>query len=191
MTVPGRCGPTSKLAALLLSGALIITACGSGSGSKGPGVASVSPSGSASSSPGAPRASMLAYARCMRAHGLTDFPDPGANGNLQLNADQGSNLDPNSVAFKAADAACKSLLPAPQAAPGGAKAQNLRYARCMRAHGISDFPDPKPDGTLQIQSSPGSDLDPNNPQYKAANDACKKYQPNGGAGGSAQTGSGS
>jgi hypothetical protein len=189
MSAPGRRGPTSALAALLLSAALI-TACGSGSGSKGPGVASVSPSGNASSSTGSPKASMLAYSRCMRAHGLPNFPDPNANGNLSLNADQGSNLDPNSAAFKAADAACKSLLPAPQA-QGGAKAQNLRYAQCMRAHGISDFPDPNPDGGLRIQSSPGSDLDPNNPQYKAANDACKKYQSNGGAGGTTQTGSGS
>jgi hypothetical protein len=49
----------------------------------------------------------------------------------------------------------------------------------MRAHGISDFPDPKPDGTLQIQASPRSDLNPNNPQFQAAHDACKKYQPAG------------
>jgi hypothetical protein len=58
----------------------------------------------------------------------------------------------------------------------------------MRAHGISDFPDPKPDGSLQIQNSPGSDLDPNNPQYKAAHDACKHYMPGGGAGGTLGTG---
>jgi hypothetical protein len=189
MSAPGRRGATSKLTALLLSGALI-TACGSGGGSKGPGVASVSPSGGASSSAGSPKASMLAYARCMRAHGITNFPDPNASGNLELNGEQGSDLDPNSVAFKAADAACKSLMPAVQA-PKGAKAQNLAYARCMRAHGISDFPDPAPDGGLRIQSSPGSDLDSSNPRYKAANDACKRYLPNSGAGGSAQTGSGS
>ena len=126
----------------------------------------------------------------MRAHGITNFPDPNANGNLELNGDQGSDLDPNSAAFKAADAACKSLMPAPPA-PKGAKAQNLAYARCMRAHGISDFPDPAPDGGLRIQSSPGSDLDSNNPRYKAAHNACKKNLPSSGAGGSAQTGSGS
>jgi hypothetical protein len=134
---------------------------------------------------------MLAYTRCMRSHGISNFPDPNANGNLQLNADQGSNLDPNSAAFKAADAACKSLLPARQAPPEDMKALNLKFARCMRAHGISDFPDPAPDGGLRIQASPGSDLDPNSPRYKAAHDACKRNLPSGGAGGSAQTGSGS
>jgi hypothetical protein len=44
---------------------------------------------------------------------------------------------------------------------------------------------------LQIQASPGSDLDANNPRYKAANDACKHYLPGGGAGGGLGTGSGS
>jgi hypothetical protein len=51
--------------------------------------------------------------------------------------------------------------------------QALKYATCMRAHGVSDFPDPKPDGSTQIQPTPGSDLDPNNPRFKAV-DACKK-----------------
>jgi hypothetical protein len=134
---------------------------------------------------------MLAHARCMRAHGISNFPDPDANGNLQLNADAGSDLDPNNPRFKAADSACKSLLPPRKAPPKDLKAKTLKYARCMRAHGISDFPDPGPDGTLQIQATPGSDLDPNNPQYKAANDACKKYLPGGGAGGSLSTGSAS
>ena len=115
----------------------------------------------------------------MRAHGITDFPDPDANGNLELT--KGPDLDPNNPAVKAANSACKSLLPAPQAPPKGMKAQNLKYARRMRAHGISDFPDPKPNGSLQIQSSPGGDLDPDNPQFKAAKDACKQYRPGGGA----------
>ena len=187
---------TRRLAFLIagpLACGLFAAACGS-SGSGGPPVASISssPSGSATSSGGSARASMLAYARCMRAHGISDFPDPDANGDLQLNnGGPGSPLDPNNPQFKAADAACKSLRPAPQAPPQGLKAHTLAYARCMRAHGISDFPDPKPDGTLQVQASPGGDLDPNNPLYKAAHDACKKYMPGGGQGGSLSTGSGS
>jgi hypothetical protein len=173
-----------RLAVLIagpLACGLLAAACGS-SGSGGPAVANLSssPSASATSSGGSGHASTLAYARCMRAHGISDFPDPDAHGNLGLNGQPGSDLDPNNPAYKAANSACKSLLPAPQAPPHGAKAQNLRYARCMRAHGISDFPDPKPDGSLQIQPSPGSDLDPNNPQYKAANEACKQYRPGNG-----------
>jgi hypothetical protein len=168
---------------------LLAAGCGS-SGSGAPPVASISssPSASATSSGGSARASMLAYARCMRAHGISDFPDPDAHGDLGLNGQPGSDLDPNNARFKAADAACKALRPAPQPPPKDLRAHTLKYSRCMRAHGISDFPDPKPDGTLQIQASPGSDLNANNPRFKAANDACKKYLPGGGAGGSLSTG---
>jgi hypothetical protein len=170
---------THRLAFLLVAP----IACGLfavGCGSSGSGSPPASSSGSA-------KASLVAYARCMRAHGISDFPDPDANGNLKLQGHGGSDLDPNNPRFKAADTACKSLLPPPQAAPKDLKAQNLKYARCMRAHGIADFPDPQPDGKLKIQLSPGSDLDPNNARYKAADEACKKYQP-GGPGGSRSTG---
>jgi hypothetical protein len=57
----------------------------------------------------------------------------------------------------------------------------------VHAHSISDFPDPDPDRTPQIQASPGSDLDPNNPRYKPTHDACTKYLPGAGAGGSLNT----
>lgn len=172
----------ARLIPSLLACVLFAAACSS-SGTGGRGVASIpsSPSGTASS--GSPRASALAYSRCMRTHGIKDFPDPDANGGIRLNAHPGSDIDPNNPKYQAADSACKSLLPPPQAPPKNLKAQNLKYAQCMRAHGISDFPDPQPDGTLQIQASPGSDLDPNNPRFKSADGACKKYQPAGGGGG--------
>jgi hypothetical protein len=183
----GRRRTRAALVIAALAG-LAVTAAACSSGSKSVGVASVSTSAPTSaSSSGSPRASTLAYSRCMRAHGIKDFPDPNSQGNLTLDAGPGSDLNPNSPRFKAADKACKSLLPPRQAPPAGAKDANLKYARCMRAHGISDFPDPQADGTLRIEAKPGTDLDPNNPQYKAAYEACKRYQPGGGAGGSLQT----
>jgi hypothetical protein len=128
--------------------------------------------------------SALAYSRCMRTHGIKDFPDPNGDGELQLEVHPGSDMDPANATYKAADATCKPLLPAAQKAPAELKAKTLKYAQCMRSHGISDFPDPSADGGLRIQSVPGSDLDPNNPQYKKADAACKKYLPNQGKGGS-------
>jgi len=116
----------------------------------------------------------------MRARGIKDFPDPDSNGEIQIDAGPGSDLSADNPKYQAADSACKSLLPNHGAPPANLKAANLKYAKCMRAHGISDFPDPKPDGTLQIQAKPGGDLDPNNPRFKSANDACKQYLPNGG-----------
>lgn len=150
-----------------------------------PGVASTGkgtakPTASATNTHG----SALAYSKCMRAHGIKDFPDPSANGELSVDAKPGSDLDPNNPTYKSADTACKSLMPPPQQQlPAGLKEANLKYAKCMRSHGVSDFPDPSADGSLQIQSRPGSDLDPNNPTYKAANEACKHLQPGGGDGG--------
>jgi hypothetical protein len=41
----------------------------------------------------------------------------------------------------------------------------------MRANGIPDFPDPSGNG-LRINSSPGSDLNPNNPTFKNAQKKC-------------------
>jgi hypothetical protein len=185
--------PMMRRLAVLIAGplacGLFAAACGS-SGSGRPPVASISSSPSASAtSPGSAKASALAYARCMRGHGITDFPDPDAHGDLSLDPKPGSDLDPNNPAYKAANSACTSLLPPRKAPPKDLKAKNLAYARCMRAHGISDFPDPDPDGNLQIHPTPGSDLDANNPQFKAANEVCKHYLPGGGAGAGLNSGS--
>jgi hypothetical protein len=164
------------LAAALACLALLAAACSSAAGS-GTG---------AGSAGGSARHSELAYSQCMRAHGITHFPDPNAQGDISLNAGPGTGLDPSSPQFKAADNACKSLLPPRRAMSPAqqakARAQSLKYARCMRAHGISDFPDPDSQGGIALKPSPGGDLDPNNPLYQAADKACQHYQPGGGKG---------
>jgi hypothetical protein len=179
-----RAGP---LAAALIAVGLLAAACG---GPAGPAVANAGPTSGAS--PGASgHGSPLAYSRCMRAHGITKFPDPDSHGNLGINAGPGTGIDPNSPQYKAADQACKHLMPAPNPSQAAQdRPALLRYARCMRAHGVTDFPDPNPGGGIQASPTPGSDLDPNNPIYKAANNACKHYQPGGGRGGSMQTSGG-
>ncbi|HEY3033665.1 MAG TPA: hypothetical protein VGJ54_03275 [Streptosporangiaceae bacterium] len=177
-----RAGPrTGGLTAALIAAGLLAAACG---GPAGPGVTNAGPAASASPSASG-HGSALAYARCMRSHGITQFPDPDSNGDIGINGGPGTGLDPHSPQFKAADQACKPLLP-PAQHPNTQqmKAANLNYAKCMRAHGISDFPDPGADGRLRVQDKPGTDLDPNNPQYKTADTACKHYLPNGGKGGS-------
>ena len=66
----------------------------------------------------------------------------------------------------------------------GGMAGLFAYVRCMRSHGIADFPDPTPDpggsgGGLSLSGRPGSDLNPGNPQFSAANRACHSLQPGG------------
>ena len=63
------------------------------------------------------------------------------------------------------------------------EAQLLKYAVCMRAHRIRDFPDPVPSPLggydFHVHISPGSDLDPHTPQYQSADRACQKDLPPG------------
>jgi hypothetical protein len=64
------------------------------------------------------------------------------------------------------------------AGPPGSLAQLESYSKCMRSHGISDFPDPTPNpggpgGGINLNGGPGSDLDPNNPRFNAANQSCQ------------------
>jgi hypothetical protein len=126
----------------------------------------------------------------MRAHGISDFPDPDSHGNLRVQMQPGSDLDPNSARNKAAQQACKALEP-PGSPQEQAKARGLalQYSKCMRDHGIKDFPDPDSQGGIDVAATPGSDLDPNNPLNKAADKACSHLRGgNGGSGASLQPG---
>jgi hypothetical protein len=156
----------------LLAIVLLATACAGGS--NGPGVAGQGASSTPTASPsGDPRDAELAYAKCMREHGISDFPDPQPGGGIAIQAGPGSDLDENNPQFKAADDACKSLLPTPSKQDQQQEFEDmLRFAQCMREHGIADFPDPKPGEGISISTDQGSDLDPNNPQFQAANKAC-------------------
>ena len=89
----------------------------------------------------------LKYARCMRANGVPNFPDPSSGGGFVFQA--GSGVDPSSPAFQAARAKCQKLVPGGPA-PGSTThpsaqwlAHMVKVAQCMRGHGITDFPDPR------------------------------------------------
>lgn len=122
----------------------------------------------------------VAFARCMRSHGISDFPDPNSQGLFVMNPGQHPDLDRNSPTFQSASTACESLRPSVSAAQ---QQQNrtalLQYSQCMRNHGIVDFPDPDSQGLLQVQEDQGGDLDPNNSTFRSAQTACKSLWPNG------------
>ena len=185
MRLINRAGPTAG--ALLLT-ALLAAACGS-SNAKTPGVAALrsSPTSSSSAKSGT-KASAIAYARCMRAHGIKDFPDPNGSGGFVIKAGPHSDLGPDNPQFKRAGNACKALRPQGRslspAEQAKVRAAALKYAQCMRSHGIKDFPDPKSDGSMSIKiNGHSSDLNPNNPQFASADKACKHLMPGGGKGG--------
>jgi hypothetical protein len=86
----------------------------------------------------------LHFSACMRSHGVPNFPDPTSGGGISISSSSG--IDPFSPAFKAAQSACGKLLPGGGPGQGHpsaqAKAQMLAISQCMRAHGITEFPDP-------------------------------------------------
>jgi hypothetical protein len=162
--------PGSRRAGLLAVVAVLATAtaCGGRAPSAGPG--SEGPTGQ-----------MLAYSQCMRAHGVPDFPDPDAAGNIQLAP--GNPDDPlNSSQEQVANETCRHLLPGGGASSSGTRAdrptasQLLKLAQCMRAHGVPSFPDPTGSGgSIALPTS----LDFNSPQFKDAARACKPLIPAG------------
>src|SRR5579859_728386 len=118
------------------------------------------------------------FSACMRKHGVTNFPDPNGQGVITIHS--GMGIDPGSPAFGSARTACEKLLPnggRPTPAQIAQRQQQmLAFSACMRAHGLKDFPDPS-NGGLRIQVHPGSDLDPNNPTFQKAQQACQRYRP--------------
>jgi hypothetical protein len=166
---------------------LVLLAAGCSGGSGGPGVAAIGsiPSAGPSSSPSAGQG-IRAFSECMRAHGIKDFPDPDSGGGIDIHGQPGSDLDPNNPLFRSAQRACQSLMPTPTAEQQQEFMQQaLKFSQCMRAHGISDFPDPKSHGggiEIGVQKGSGTDLNPNNPLFRSAQEACKHYLPGGGKG---------
>jgi hypothetical protein len=79
----------------------------------------------------------------MREHGVPNFPDPGSGGGVQLS---GSSINTQSPAFESAQNACLQLMPGGLPGRGGGSAtrikQGVKIAECMRAHGLTTFPDP-------------------------------------------------
>jgi hypothetical protein len=154
-----------------------------------PGAAAAKPSPSPD-----PYKQALAFSKCMREHGVPDFPDPqsSSSGNaIQINGN-GASLDPSSAQFQAAQQACNKY--APKNAPNGNapsakdKAAMLAFAACMRTHGVPDFPDPQFNngggGGFVVQGgSPNdvpADMRPDSPQFQSAFQACKSKMPGGG-----------
>jgi hypothetical protein len=160
-----RLGPTTTVTTALLT--LVVLAAGCGGDGK--------PSGGAAARSSGIAAKFEAFAKCMRSHGISDFPDPttGPDGSvgIALNGGRGSDLDPNNPRFKAANQACQTLAPAahPAPAPSAQKiAAEVKWARCMRSHGLPSFPDPNGQGAFD-----SSEFDESTPAFQSASKACR------------------
>jgi len=166
-------------AALLIGTAALLTACGSGSPSPG---ASSATSSTSSSIKGYTQA--LAFSRCMRSHGVANFPDPTVHGNQIAFSFSGSGSG-DRTAMQTAQKACEHLLPnggAPSPAQQGQSVQiALKISRCMRTHGYPNFPDPAANGSLNLA---GTGIDTKAAAFQSAIRACSNQAGGGQGGGS-------
>jgi hypothetical protein len=62
----------------------------------------------------------------------------------------------------------------PSAAASSGASQGIKYADCMRKHGVPSFPDPSPNGGVNLPSSINSRA----PAFQSAQQACANMQPN-------------
>lgn len=159
-----------RLIYLSLSAALL-TACG-GSGPTGLSAGAGGPQSGA--------AAAYRYSACMRQHGVSGFPDPrvtthGTETKIALMAPAGLTSSP---AFKTAQKACASLMPGPQTPAQIARQEHqhllglLSFARCMRADGVSNFPDPDTQGQITREEIARAGLDIKVPSVTRAAITC-------------------
>ena len=162
----GRWARLAGLAAVLAAGAVALAACGGGG-----------PAPTATGSSNFDKA--LAFSKCMRSHGVPDYPDPNSNG-VFVQPNGSSSLSESQCVIRAADQACQHLMPS-GGGPGSLtqrqkqqmQQQSLKFVRCMRTHGVPGMQDPGADG--QVTLPPGVKY--NSPQVEAAQKACQSLQP--------------
>jgi hypothetical protein len=114
----------------------------------------------------------------MRSHGVAGFPDPTTGHEFKISISPTSGANPESPGFQSAMTTCKHLLPG--GGPRNASATQspahtaalLAFARCMRSHGFSSFPDPTSGGQLTHEMLAQAGINLHQPALLQAADAC-------------------
>ena len=158
----------ASLAGSLIAIGLLISGCGGGSTSSG------APSAGVANT----RRQSLAFAACMRSRGVSGYPDPqvtGSGNGVQVRISPGT-ANPDSPGFRAADRSCHHLMPglvATSAGNGQNQQQDLKFADCMRSHGVPAFPDAGHDGAFTLPST----INQQSLQFERATTACAHAEP--------------
>jgi hypothetical protein len=123
---------------------------------------------------GSPNQLLDEWATCMRSHGDPDQVDPTVDATKVIQITLSG-----SDGVRGEDGACGSYLSAAETALGGGTspassdgATALKFAQCMRANGVPDYPDPTGTSNQTIRATPGSDLNPADPTFQAASTLC-------------------
>src|SRR6266536_1244114 len=154
---------------------LLAAGCGGGGS---PGVASSASSTTAATT--ATRNGAVAFSRCMRANGVPTFPDLPPKIGSRSPKPTLQQLGVSDSQFQAAQGACNHLLP--NGGSGGSQetaerqrsrlADGLSFARCMRSHRVSRFPDPTAQGDLTLEMVRAQGIDVRSPAVLRVVQAC-------------------
>jgi hypothetical protein len=178
--------PAARIAAAIIAIAALAlpaAACSGGPSSAGSGG---SPTAGGSTTP----PSAVAYSHCMRSNGVPNFPDPPSIG--QLPKTDAQQLGVSSSQLQAARTACQYLIPTggsiqqqehqcmqnsdcPPALVQQMLNADQRLARCMRSHGVPNFPDPTTDSNgpvFNITKAGISDAASHTSQFEAKLTEC-------------------
>lgn len=181
---PGRgpgprppCLRPARAAAVItvMAAALLAAACGGSPSSTG--------SGGSPNAGGSATSQLVAYTQCMRSHGVPDYPGPTSGGQMPK-ITSGQQVGVRDSRLTAAQGACQDLWPyqAPtQAQQRQQLTDDVKFAQCMRSHGLPNFPDPtNSDGHVEFVISVSRDgFDPHSPQILAKAHECQHVLPAG------------
>jgi hypothetical protein len=156
-----RLPPVAVAAGAVLVAALAVAGCGGSSSGSGVAHLTTGTSGGASASAGgssspesnaSTQQKMVAYAQCMRTHGVPSFPDPNSGGLITKEAAIRAFKDVTTSQIQTAQTACRRLQPNGGQPSKAEVAQHLddllAFAACMRTHGVPNFPDPTSSGQV-------------------------------------------
>lgn len=183
MTTNRKARTRALAIAPLLLAAGLATSCAGGDPGDGQVAQGTAKPAASQAAAGDPFQRGLQYAKCMRDHGVKNFPDPqrgpGGKG-VSMKMDKKIADSPN---FASAQQACRSLQPGGSSDTGGGKVDGTKigpWAACIRSHGVPNFPDPKnKGGALEIDFT-GTGINPQSPAFQKAQQACKSKAPGGG-----------
>jgi hypothetical protein len=156
--------------------AVALAACGS----NGPTTTTSANNGSGAQGNGVNAA--YRFSACMRAHGVSKFPDPvvhksAGSESVGIRVTPGETSSPT---FESAQKACNGILPqANNSNNGPSPAQQqqrtqefVAFAQCLRSHGYTKFPDPDAQGELQPQTIAASGINVHAPGFFTTAKGC-------------------
>jgi hypothetical protein len=173
------CSQFPRRRALALVAAAAVTVIAAGCGASSP--PSPSASASAGARGGSPGAAAYQFSACMRHHGVTNFPDPvvkssAGGSSVSIGINPSISGQP---AFNTAQKACQHIIGNPgngsdsDPAHRCAKTEALiAFARCLRAHGFPNFPDPDASGQLSEETISQAGIDIHTPALLTAGKGC-------------------